>query len=86
VKAQFRTNRGTRGIIIKDINDHAIKFSTKSMACKILRKCINEESPSGVITIISQCTKGVVFSWAPYLLNHFLIDCRDAQDNGKKIH
>jgi hypothetical protein len=55
------------------------------MACKLLRKCRKEEAPTGVIEIVVQCTKGVVFSWAPYLLNQFLVDCRDAQDNGTKI-
>jgi hypothetical protein len=86
VKAQFRTNRGTRGIIIKDINDPATKFSTNLMACKLLRKCRKEEAPTGVIEVVVQCAKGVVLSWAPYLLNQFLIDCRDAQDNGTKFH
>jgi hypothetical protein len=56
------------------------------MACKLLRKCRKEEAPTGVITIVAQCAKGVVFSWAPYLLNQFLIDYRDAQDNGTKFH
>jgi hypothetical protein len=27
-----------------------------------------------------------MFSWVPYLLNQFLIDCRDAQDNGTEFH
>jgi hypothetical protein len=27
-----------------------------------------------------------MFSWAPYLLNQFLVDCRDAQDNGNEFH
>jgi hypothetical protein len=82
VKAQFGTNRGNRGIVIKDINDPAMRFSMKLMACKLLRKCRKEEAPTGVIAAVVQCTKGIVFSWAPYLLNQFLIDCRDAQDNG----
>jgi hypothetical protein len=51
VKAQFRTNRGTQGLIIKDINDHVTKFSTKSMACKLMRKCRKEEAPTRVIAI-----------------------------------
>jgi hypothetical protein len=34
----------------------------------------------------AQCAKGVNFSWVPYLLNQFFIDCRDAQDNGPKFH
>jgi hypothetical protein len=33
-----------------------------------------------------QCAKGVVFIWVPYLLNKFLIDYRDAQDNGTEFH
>jgi hypothetical protein len=78
VKAQFGTNKGTEGLIIKDINDHATKFATKLIAFKLLRKCIKEEVPTRVIAIGAQCAKGVVFSWAPYLLNQFLIDCRDA--------
>jgi hypothetical protein len=56
------------------------------MACKLLRKCRKEEAPTGVIAVVVQCAKGVVLSWAPYLLNQFLIDCRDAQDNGTKFH
>jgi hypothetical protein len=38
VKAQFRTNKGTRGLIIKDINDQGTIFSTKLMAFKLLIK------------------------------------------------
>jgi hypothetical protein len=30
--------------------------------------------------------KGVMFIWAPYLLNQFFVDCRDAQDNGTEFH
>jgi hypothetical protein len=28
----------------------------------------------------------MMFSWASYLLNQFLLDCRDAQDNGTEFH
>jgi hypothetical protein len=27
-----------------------------------------------------------MFSWAPYLVNQLLIDCRDAQDHGTEFH
>jgi hypothetical protein len=53
IKSQFRINRGTIGIIIKDNNDPVMIFSTKLMACKLLRKCRKEEVPIGVITIIA---------------------------------
>jgi hypothetical protein len=86
IKAQFGTSRGNRGIVIKDINDNAIRFSNKLMACNILRKCWKEEAPTGFIAVAAQITKGVMFSWAPYLLNQFLVDFRDAQDNGTEFH
>jgi hypothetical protein len=56
------------------------------MACKPLRKCRREEAPIGVIAIVVQCAKGVMFNWATYLLNQFLVECRDAQDNGIEFH
>ena len=39
VKVRFDTNKGNCGIVIKDINDFATRFSSKLMACKFLRKC-----------------------------------------------
>ena len=44
VKAQFGTDSGNKGIVIKDINDPTMRFSTKVMAFKLLRKCIKEEA------------------------------------------
>ena len=78
VKAQFGTSWGNRGIVLKDINDNVTRFTNNIMACKQLRKCRKQEAPASIITVVVQCAKGVMFSWAPYLLNQFLIDCRDA--------
>jgi hypothetical protein len=46
VKAQFRTDRGNKGIVIKDINDPATRFSTNIMAYELLRKCRKEGAPT----------------------------------------
>jgi hypothetical protein len=86
VKAQFGTSRRNRGIVLKEINGNAKRFSNKIMACNLLRKCRKEEAPVGFIAVVTQCAKGVMFSWAPYQLNQFLIDCRDVQDNGIEFH
>jgi hypothetical protein len=86
VKAQFDTSRGSRGLIIKEINDDVMRFTNKLIVCKLLRKCRREESPAGVIAVATQCAKGMMFNWAQYLLNQFLLDCRDAQDNGTEFH
>jgi hypothetical protein len=65
-EVQFGTNMRSRGIVIKDV---VTRFTSKLMACKLLRKCRKEEAPAGVIAVAAQCAKGVMFSWAPYLLN-----------------
>jgi hypothetical protein len=50
------------GIIIKEINDPVRNFAKNMMACKLLRKCIKEEASKGVIAVVAQCAKGVVFN------------------------
>jgi hypothetical protein len=82
MKNKYVTNRGTRGIIIKMINDVATQMDTKIMACKLLRKFRKEEVLDGVIAIAAQCVEGTIVSWAPYLLNFFMDDCKDVQDLG----
>jgi hypothetical protein len=82
VKSQFGTDRGSKGMIIKNINDPATRFATKLMDCKLLRKCHKEEAPSRVVSTVMQCMEGTILSWAPYLLNIFLEDCRDEHDYG----
>jgi hypothetical protein len=86
VKAQFGTSRGNRGIVLKDIRDNVTRFTNNIMAFKILRKCRKEEVSVGVIAVAAQCAKGVMFGSTPYMLNQFLVDCRDAHDNGTKFH
>jgi hypothetical protein len=86
MKNTYGTERGSCGIIIKRISDATTRLATKLMACKFLRKCRKEEVPVGVVAAATQCTEGTMLSWAPYLLNLFLEDCRDAQDLGTKFH
>jgi hypothetical protein len=74
------------GIIIKRISDTTTRMATKLMACKMLRKCHKEEVPAGVVAAATQCANGTMLSWAPYLLNLFLDDCKDAQDLGTNFH
>jgi hypothetical protein len=51
VKAQFNTMRGSRGLIIKEINDDMTRFAKKLIVFKILRKCLQKEYPAGVIAM-----------------------------------
>jgi hypothetical protein len=82
----YGTERGSCRIIIKSINDVATQMATKLMPCKLLRKCCKEEVPAWVVAATTQCANGTMLSWAPYLLNLFLDDCKDAQDLGIEFH
>jgi hypothetical protein len=39
-----------------------------------------------VIVAAKKCVEGVSMSWAPYLLNQFLINYSEAQDRGMEFH
>jgi hypothetical protein len=78
MKKNYGTKRGLRGIIIKRISDATTRMATKIMACNLLRKFRKEEVPAEVVIAATQCAKGTTLSWAPYLLNLFLDDYKDA--------
>jgi hypothetical protein len=77
MKKKYGTDRRTRGIIIKRINNAATKLGTKFLDCKLLRKFHREEVPAGVVAVATQCVEGTSMSWVSYLLNLFLDDCKD---------
>jgi hypothetical protein len=52
----------------------------------MLRKFRREEVPAGFVAVVAQCAEGTSMSWALYLLNLFLEDCKDAQDLGTEFH
>jgi hypothetical protein len=33
-----------------------------------------------------KCVEGTTMSWAPFLLNQFLLDCAESQDKGMEFH
>jgi hypothetical protein len=86
MKKKYGTTRGTRGIIIKHINNAVTQLGANILSCKLLRKCRKDEVPTGVIAIAAQCAEGTSMSRVPYLLNLFQVDCKDAQDLGTKFH
>jgi hypothetical protein len=86
MKKKYGTKKGMQGFIIKMINDVTTQMAAKILACKLLRKCCREEVLVGVIVVAAQCVKGTTISWAPYLLNLFLDDCKDSQDLGTKFN
>ena len=57
MKKKYGTERGTRGIIIKRINDATTQLGAKVLTSKLLRKCRREEVPTGVVVVATQCTE-----------------------------
>jgi hypothetical protein len=86
MKKMYGTERGSHRIIIKRISNAATMFSTKLMACKLLRNFPKEEVPIMVVAAVAQCPEGTILIWAPYLLNMFLEDYKDMQDLGTEFH
>jgi len=86
MKKTYGTERVSRGIIIKQISDATTRLTKKLMACKVLRKFRKEEVPTEVVVVEAQCENDTMLSWAPYLLNLFLDECKDAQDWGTEFH
>ena len=86
IKKKYGIERGTRGIIIKRINNATTQLGPKILAYKLLRKCRKEEVLAGVIAVVAQCVESTSMRWAPYLLKLFQVDCKDAQDLGTKFH
>jgi hypothetical protein len=80
MKKKYGTARGTRGIIIKRINNVVKQLGENILSCKILRKCRKDEVPTRVIAVAAQCVEGTFMSWVPYLLNLFQVDCKDVQE------
>ena len=55
MKKKYGTDKGTRGIIIKRINDVATQMGANILAYKLLIKFRREKLPAGVVTFVAQC-------------------------------
>jgi len=58
IKAKYSIEHCNRGIKISDINNPAIRFSTKLLGCKLTCKCCKEEVLTDVVIVVVQCAKG----------------------------
>jgi hypothetical protein len=86
MKDKYDTHRGARGLDISSIKDDIFRFAMYVMACKLLRKCHKDQVPKSAIETTEKCIAGVQMNWVMFLVNQFLMDCREVQDKGKKIH
>jgi hypothetical protein len=78
MKKKYGTSRGTRGIMIKQINNAATQLGAKILTYKLFRKCRKDEVPTRFIAVATQCVEGTSMRWVPYLLKLFQEDYKDA--------
>ena len=70
--------QGIRGILINQINDNIVKLVAQLMVCKLSRKCRKYQCSRTTLKATEMCVMGVQMSWAPFLLNQFILGCREA--------
>jgi hypothetical protein len=83
MKGKYGTFRGARKLDVTSINDNTVIFETWVLAYNILRKCCKDQVPTGVIAIAEKCTTRVMMNYSTFLVNQFLMDCREAQEKGQ---
>lgn len=59
IYGKYATRRGTRDVVILEINDCWVHFATQLLVCKLLRKCRKDECLLGVVVAIECCVGGV---------------------------
>jgi len=52
VCTKYGTHRGSIGAVVYDINDAKVRFSTRILSRKMLRKCDEDECLLGIIIIV----------------------------------
>jgi hypothetical protein len=85
MKEKYGTFRGAHGLDVANINDDIVRFDTGA-GCKLLRKCHKDQVPARVIAVAEKCVAGVMMNWSTFMVNQFLMDCREAHEKGTEFH
>lgn len=86
MKAKYKLEKKKRGYAISSIKDKGVHIETQLLAGKVMRKCRADEVPVPVVALDEQCTEGVQFNWVKFLYEEFLLNYREAQEQGKTFH
>lgn len=86
MKAKYKLEKRKRGYVIARIKDRWVCIATQLLVGKLMRKCHVNEVVASVIALAEQCVEEVQFNWAQFLCKEFLMNCKEAQDQGKTFH
>jgi hypothetical protein len=57
MKDKFGTVRGKRGMDVQHINNKRVRFATKVLPCKLVRKCCRDEVLATIISTREKCVE-----------------------------
>ena len=80
MKDKYGLEKKTRGYDIPLIEDQLVKFSTRELDSKLMRKCHLNYVRTVVIELVHQCVESVQINLATFLLNEFLSNYCDTQE------
>ena len=86
MKDKYDLSRDTKGFLISSINDHIVRFTTKVLATKLLRKMRPNQRTACTIAVVELCVKGVHMNWSYYLLNELLEDVEESLEKVIAFH
>jgi len=86
MKVKYKLEKQKQGYAIASIKYRGVHVATQLLARKFMRKGRADKVPTSVIALTEQCAKGVQFNWVQFLCDEFLMNCREAQEQGKTFH
>lgn len=86
MKNEFGLMKKSHGYFICSITDKAMKFAARILACKVMRNNCMDEVLVPLISLTKHYVNGVQYKWVHYLFKEFLLNFREAQNDGKAFH
>ena len=87
MKEKYDLTHMNRGFLIFSITENTVRFTTKILYYKLLRKMRPTECNAGAVELVELCAEGVAINWSQFLLNELLEDATQTQEESKtKFH
>jgi len=85
MKEKYGTFSGVCRLDVASINEDTIRFATQVLEYKLPRKCFKDQVPVGVIEATENFVAGVMMNWSTFLMNQFLMDCKEEHEKGTLV-
>lgn len=86
MKNKFEIVKKWHGYNIISIKNQVVHFTTHILVGKIMQKFRENEVPTTMVSLATQCSTRFQFNQVSYLCKYFLKFCREVQEEGKTYH